>query len=496
MSSDRRPSLGLARPPSLGLLVGATRMPPTFWAHGLKNAPITYSSGTVLRPLEPPVVSRLTLPRGGSAPELLSTTYMHSPRGLLDGRTHAVKISPNSMSLRRLSPREWEQNMGARSSFLRESRRVLQETRREKLQSGGALKSKVRQARELDRMEQLAHHVERIVTGRDTAQGGTLTILSPDHEAAIENLIYPALQKEYDTADGEGKVAIGELRVAVRALGYGAEEEEAAIAQADRSGGQTGQRTYARTDGEARLSCREFLNVFTHSPAPPVALTRLTSMGRMLVAIQREEEEQKHRAAYGQRIGDHEARARWERHSKAEAAAAKANITKLQGEAFPFERVAESHRITALVGNFEPALRDARARAIEAAHQRALSLKQRQRARAVKASKHEFRSMRALELMQKHQKMTMSFLKVAAEGAKATENESPASLIRRATQRGSRWGVGAESTVDETVSSVSRPAEPPPPPKTPLRGIGLYPLPEFHSAGGAGSNTRTLPTAS
>ena len=103
--------------------------------------------------------------------------------------------------------------------------------------------------------------------------------LSKEEELAL-TACYDALPKEFDSADGEGRLSLGELSNALRSLGYDEAAEAEVIAAADAMGDSWDCGGDRDDDGYARLSLQDFVHVIRHGPRPSTSTARLRSIGR------------------------------------------------------------------------------------------------------------------------------------------------------------------------------------------------------------------------
>lgn len=167
--------------------------------------------------------------------------------------------------------------------------------------------------------------------------------LSADQELALK-MVFDRATKVYDTADGAGKVALDELDVVLRALGYSDEEAQAVTREADAHGGGG---FAAELDGEARLNATEFLSVIAHAPAKPTEVrTRLSSMGKLLREVRLQEEEAAAEHSFARELQPSAAYLAARERART---ARSIQIDELRRDAFPFSIVADSHRIGNLV---------------------------------------------------------------------------------------------------------------------------------------------------
>ena len=248
------PSITVPLPPTASVYPGGrpqttVPMPLTAWPGG--RGPPKYPKHP-----EPLGTRRLTA-SGASAPDLHRPGYAHSPRGLLDQEAWEVPETRVSRSaLRRVHSGLWDADEVRR--VRQELRANLAETQRECLQRTGMHKAKMPEYRETYSKSLGKQHAERI------AQGRTRERLTSEQEKALTSL-FNQLGKQYDTADGLGKVDLNELTFATRALGYTEEYETRLLEEADRTGGQVQEGGRVKRDGKVRERARGSMH--THHPS-------------------------------------------------------------------------------------------------------------------------------------------------------------------------------------------------------------------------------------
>lgn len=169
--------------------------------------------------------------------------------------------------------------------------------------------------------------------------------LTAEQRAAL-SFVFSSSAHINDTADGENRVDLAELRVALRALGCTKQEEEAIAYEADAHGGGG---FAAVVDGEARLSANEFVQVFENGPKPPLVQKRLNSIGKVIRGLTKEEEEAGFDQMYGLNASLPGSEARL-----AERAKLREAVDECAREAFPYGVVADAVRIHKLVDKYEP----------------------------------------------------------------------------------------------------------------------------------------------
>ena len=166
---------------------------------------------------------------------------------------------------------------------------------------------------------------------------------SKEHKSALE-ACFASLPKTFDTADGQGKLTLDELHHALRSLGYSQARASIIVHDADTSDGIGRKRVAQEADGDARLDIDEFKSLISRHPSPDLSLSRLTSIGRVIKAGEREME----RAHADASAGVRGKKASASRDAKLDS------LRDLATEAFPFAVVADSHRISQLIDSYNP----------------------------------------------------------------------------------------------------------------------------------------------
>ena len=193
---------------------------------------------------------------------------------------------------------------------------------------------------------ELAKHCEtRSVAGR-------LDLLPKDHKAALA-ACFDSLPKQYDTADGVGKLALEELAHALASLGYEQDAIVTMLHDADTGDGVGRRRTVQDADGEARIDLEEFTSLVGRLPASDLVRERLNSIGKVIKAADQEAEA----ASADELAGPRYARSRKATSRRSEALE---GLRDLASQAFPFSVVADAHRISKLVHDYDPEIRERR----------------------------------------------------------------------------------------------------------------------------------------
>ena len=323
-------------------------MPPTQWARGLPPK-------RGLPPLHAPIVRRLTRDLGAKElPIQLRRPGQPKPSTAYHRGTFEAAPKPRTAPptrLRDVPDEEWESSISAQlRGGLRAS---LSTNHHENLQVCSRLRAQNQKYRWDVREQDLSQHVDRIKAGHE---GNQITErgLSAEHQVAL-SAIFQTSNHVFDTADGKQKVDLHELRVALQALGFSEEDENAIAHDADVWGGGG---FAAKEDGEARLNSQEFVNVFARAHKPQMVRRRLESIGKSLRADAKMKQEAAFDEAFGLAVsapsavggrgsGYSEAR-------RAERAALSESVDELEQEAFPYAVVATSLRLRQLVNNYEP----------------------------------------------------------------------------------------------------------------------------------------------
>lgn len=258
-------------------------MPPTVWKTGLPGYP---TARPALPPLghHVPVVKRLSLATSLSPPlALQSPSTPNLPKGFphyeqhdVPGGTRLVRSATDPglrQSARGMPSADehaiWQAALAARSK----ARQVMEATGRDRTKMQQRSKAQVAHFKRQDARARQTEHAARIRFADENSHRA----LTADENAGLAYVFSNSVHVR-DSADGEGRVDLAELRVTLRALGCTPEEEEMIAVDADIYGGGG---FAAVADGDARLSPNEFIRVFDRVQRPPLMRQRLASIGKV-----------------------------------------------------------------------------------------------------------------------------------------------------------------------------------------------------------------------